>query len=391
MRKTSFSRFFFFLSGGMAGIGLLFFTGLADAKAQTIQTEAKAAILLDATTGTVLFEKNADEALPPSSMSKMMTVYLVFQRLKDGRLSLDDKFHVSEYAWRKGGSKMFIEVGKEIRVEDLLRGVIVQSGNDAAIVLAEGVAGSEEAFAAEMNEEGRRMGLTNSVFMNATGWPAEGQHVSVRDLATIALHTIRDFPEYYAYYSEREFIYNGIHQPNRNPILNGSPGADGLKTGHTEEIGYGLTGSAERDGRRLILAVNGLPSERARAQETRNILEWGFREFNNYALFQANEEVEQARVWLGEESTVPLVIQEPLVLTMPRKSRNAMRVSVVYTEPVPAPIVQGAKIAKLVVRLSEDEDKVITVPLVAGKDVEQLGFFGRLSAATSYLLWGVSR
>ena len=375
------------LLGGLA-VCLFFFGGLAVAEANAVETKASAAVLLDARTGTVLFEKNADEPLPPSSMSKLMTVYLVFQRLKDGRLSLDDELLVSKYAWRKGGSKMFVEVGKEIPIEDLLRGIIVQSGNDASIVVAEGLAGSEEAFADEMNEEGEKMGLKNSLFKNATGWPAEGQNVSTRDLAIMALRTIQDFPEYYHYYAEKEFTYSGIRQTNRNPLLYAMKGADGLKTGHTEAIGYGLAASVERDGRRLVLVVNGLPSQRARTQESRRLLEWGFREFGNYELFKAEEEVDKVRVWLGTENTVPLIIKEDLVLTLPRKNRKEMRVSLIYSEPVPAPIVEGTEIAKIIVKISDANAAV--VPLVAGKSVEQLGFFGRMGAAMSYLLWGVS-
>jgi len=377
--------------GGLAGLAIVAFSLLGGGgfqKAMALETDAKAAILIDATTGAVLFEKNADTPYPPSSMSKMLTVYLVFQRLKDGRLSLDDKFQVSKYAWKKGGSKMFVEVGKEVAVKDLLRGIIVQSGNDASIVLAEGLAGSEEAFASEMNAEAEKLGLTNSVLKNATGWPAEGQHMSARDIATVALRTIKDFPDYYSYYGEKEFTFSGIRQTNRNPLLYGTQGVDGLKTGHTEAIGYGLASSAIRDGRRLLLVVNGLPSVRARAQESRRILEWGFREFNNYELFKAGEEVDKARVWLGMENTVPLVIEEGLVLTIPRKSRREMQISVAYNEPVPAPVAEGADIARLKIQIPGEE--VREVPLLAGKNVERLGFFGRVGAAMRYLLWGAS-
>ncbi|MGB1547017.1 MAG: D-alanyl-D-alanine carboxypeptidase family protein, partial [Alphaproteobacteria bacterium] len=302
--------------------------------------------------------------------------------------SLDDKFTVSKHAWLKGGSKMFVEVGKEVTVEDLLRGIIIQSGNDASIVVAEGLAGSEEAFAEEMNAEAEKLGLENSHFVNATGWPAEGQEVSVRDLSIIALRTIHDFPEHYHYYAEKEFTYSGIRQTNRNPLLYAMKDADGLKTGHTEAIGYGLTASAERDGRRLVLVLNGLPSERARAQESQRILEWGFREFDNYQLFKAGEEVETARVWLGQENTVPLIIKDDLVLTLPRQDRKEMEVSLIYSEPIPAPVMAGTEIAKVIVKVADKNAAV--VPLVAGANVEQLGFFGRMGAAMSYLLWGVS-
>ena len=377
-----------FRSFGVVVLVLLLFGGIAIPRAMALESDAKAAILIDAMTGAVLFEKNADEPYPPSSMSKMMTVYLVFQRLKDGRLSLDDTLSVSEAAWRKGGSKMFVEVGKDVAIKDLVRGIIVQSGNDASIVVAEGLAGSESAFALEMNAEGQKMGLANSVFKNATGWPAEGQHMSVRDIATVALWTIKDFPEYYGIYSEKEFTYGGIRQGNRNPLLYGTEGADGLKTGHTEAIGYGLASSVIRNGRRLVLVVNGLPSKRARAGESRRILEWGFREFNNYELFKAGEEVDKAHVWLGRENTVPLVVEKDIVLTLPRKSRKDMKISVAYSDPVPAPVTKGTQVAMLKIQLPGEDMR--EVPLVAGKNVEQLGFFGKMGAAMRYLLWGAS-
>ena len=231
-------------------------------QAATMETQAEEAFLVDFQTGAVLLDKNADVRMPPSSMSKMMTAYMVFERLKDGRLSLDDELPVSEKAWRKGGSKMFVEVGDQVRVEDLLRGVIVQSGNDACIVLAEGLAGSEEAFAEQMTAKGREIGLTGSNFTNATGWPDENHYVTARDLATLAERIIVDHPEYYHYYSEKEFTWNDIRQGNRNPLLYRNVGADGLKTGHTEAAGYGLTASAMQNGRRLLLVVNGLPSVR---------------------------------------------------------------------------------------------------------------------------------
>ena len=367
---------------------LLLLSNPAISEANAIETSAVAAILLDAKTGTILFEKNADGPMPPSSMSKMMTAYLVFQRLQDGRLSLNDELLVSKYAWRKGGSKMFVKVGKKISIEDLLRGIIVQSGNDASIVVAEGLAGSEEAFADEMNEEGKKLGLKNSLFKNSTGWPAEGQSVSTRDLSIVALRTIQDFPEYYHYYAEKEFTYGGIRQTNRNPLLYGMKGADGLKTGHTQASGYGLAASAERDGRRLVLVLNGLPNERARTQESRRLLEWGFREFGNYELFKASQEVDKVRVWLGTENTVQLVIEEDFVLTLPKKNRKEMQVSLLYNEPIPAPIVEGTEVAKIIVKISDAN--VAEIPLVAGKSVERLGFFGRMEAAMGYLLWGVS-
>lgn len=373
---------------------LFFLLGLAVAAlplaaaraAPTIETQAEEAFLVDFDTGAVLLDKNADQPMPPSSMSKLMTAYIVFDRLQDKRLSLDDKFTVSEKAWRMGGSKMFVEVGKQVRVEDLLRGVVVQSGNDACIVLAEGIAGSEEAFAELMNERAREFGMTGSHFTNATGWPDPDQRVTARDLAILAKRTIVDHPEYYHYYGEKEFVWNEIRQGNRNPLLYRDVGADGLKTGHTEEAGYGLTASAVQDGRRLILVVNGLPSMQARADESDRLLSWGFREFNNYALFKAGDTVDEAAVWLGAEETVPLVIAQDLKVTLPRNAREDMQVAVVYDGPIPAPIPAGQEIARL--RVSWPDGVPVEVPLQAGRDVEQLGPFGRITASLKFLLLG---
>ena len=373
-----------FLIAGFAAVASLQAAG--PVAAATIETQAEEAFLVDFDTGAVLLNKNGDVQMPPSSMSKMMTAYVVFERLKDGRLSLDDELTVSEKAWRKGGSKMFVEVGNQVRVEDLLRGVIVQSGNDACIVLAEGLAGSEDAFAEQLNATAREIGLTSSHFMNATGWPDDNHYVTARDLATLARHIIVDHPEHYHYYSEKEFTWADIRQGNRNPLLYKNIGADGLKTGHTEAAGYGLTASAVQNGRRLILVVNGLPSVKARADESERLMSWGFREFNNYALFKAGDTVDDAPVWLGDEDTVPLTIAEDLTVTLPRNDRNGMQVSVVYDSPVPAPIPAGQEIAKL--RISWPGGVPVEVPLQAGQDVEQLGPFGRIAASIKFLLLG---
>ena len=354
--------------------------------ATTIETQAEEAFLIDFETGAVLLDKNGDVPMPPSSMSKMMTTYIVFERLQEKLLSLEDQFTVSEKAWRMGGSKMFVEVGNQVKVEDLLRGVIVQSGNDACVVLAEGIAGSEEAFAELMNEKAREIGLTNSRFTNATGWPDPNQRVTSRDLATLAKRMIEDHPEYYHYYSEKEFTWHDIRQGNRNPLLYRNIGADGLKTGHTEEAGYGLTASAVQNERRLILVVNGLPSMQARADESDRLLSWGFREFDNYDLFKAGDVVDEAPVWLGAEETVPLVIPQGLKVTLPRNDRRGMQVAVVYDGPIPAPIPAGQEIARL--RVTWPDGVPVEVPLQAGADVEQLGAFGRIAASIKFLLLG---
>ena len=369
---------------------VLFLFALAGLPSQAavaeIQTAAREAFMIDLTTNTVLLEKNADTPMPPASMSKIMTSLLVFERLRDGRLSLDDKFMVSEKAWRKGGSKMFVEVGKEVRIEDLLRGVIVQSGNDASIVLAEGISGSEEAFAQEMNAKAREIGLTDSSFANATGWPDPDQRMSARDLAKLAQHIIENYPEFYAYYAEKEFTWHDIRQGNRNPLLYRNVGADGLKTGHTDEAGFGLTASAERNGRRLVLVVTGLNSMKQRGQESARLLNWGFREFEAYSLFKAGDVVDEAEVWLGEQPMLPLVAADDIALTLPRKSRAGMKVTVKYEQPIPAPIREGDQVASLQVSAAGAE--TLEVPLLAGASVEKLGPFGRIAAAFKYFVTG---
>jgi len=352
-----------------------------------LDTSAQEAILIDMTTGSVLLEKNADRPIPPASMSKIMTIYMVFKRLKEGRLSLDDKLPVSEKAWRKGGSKMFVMVNDSVPVEDLLRGVVIQSGNDASIVLAEGLGGTEEAFAEEATRVAHELGMTNSTFRNATGWPDPEHRTTVRDLATLAMHTIRDFPEFYPYYKETEFTWNEIRQGNRNPLLYKSLGVDGLKTGHTEEAGYCLTASAERGGQRLILVVAGLASVQARSEESARLIEWGFREFQTYRLFEPDEVIEEAAVWQGEEGKVPLVMPEGLKVTLMRNARPDLKVTVRYTSPIPAPIEQGQEIATLVVEAGGDTSPA-SYPLRAGQAVGRQGPVGRLFSSLKFIILG---
>ncbi|MGJ3260809.1 MAG: D-alanyl-D-alanine carboxypeptidase family protein [Rhodospirillales bacterium] len=362
-------------------------------QAQTIETQAREAILLDPQTNTVLLDKNGHQSMPPASMSKMMTIYMLFESLKDGRVSLDDKFRVSENAWRTGGAKsgsstMFLPPNSEVRVEDLIRGIIVQSGNDACIVVAENLAGSEEAFARRMTDKARELGMRNSTFANSTGWPNPDHRTTAYDLAILAERTIKDFPEYYHYYAEREFTYNDIRQSNRNPLLYGYAGADGLKTGHTEEAGHGLTGTAMQGERRLIVVVNGLETKKDRASESARLLDWGFREFDNYALFKSGDTVEIAPVWLGTLPTVEMKINRDIHITMTRKARRKMKVTVRYQSPIPAPITAGQQIGTLTVEAPGFD--TIEAPLTAANGIGQLGMFGRLGAAVEFLLWGES-
>ncbi len=358
----------------------------------TFETTAKQAILVDYDTGTVLFEKNPDETMFPASMSKIMTALLVFDRLRDGNLTLESKLPVSEKAWRMGGSKMFVRVGEEVSVEDLLRGIIVQSGNDASIVVAEAIGGSEEAFAELMTKRGREIGLANTVFRNATGWPDPDHVTTARDIAKLADYVIREFPEYYGYYSEREFTYGEsldgkpIIQSNRNPLLYQGAGADGLKTGHTEDAGFGLAASGIRNGRRLVMVIHGMESIRARSQESRRLFDWGFREFENYALFKAGETVDSATVWLGDMPAVPLVLEDDFTVTLPRGSRSGMKVVVKYQGPVSTPIAKGQEIATL--EVSAPGLETIRRPLFAAEEVGRLAFFGRIGSAISFIIFG---
>jgi len=363
---------------------VLVFLVVAPASAQ-IETAAREAYLIDATTGTVLLDKNGERAMPPASMSKIMTAYAVFDRIRQGRLSLDDRLPVSERAWRMGGSKMFVELGNEIRVEDLLRGVIVQSGNDACVVLAEALSGSEEAFARELNSLAAEIGLQDSHFRNATGWPAEGHVMSARDLAHLAQTMIREFPEFYPYYSETEFTWHDITQGNRNPLLYRNVGADGLKTGHTQEAGYGLTASAVQDGRRLVLVVTGLESQRQRAEEAERLMRWGFREFENFQLFEAGSVIDEAEVWLGSKAQVPLVAAEDVLVTLRSVARDEVTAMISYEGPIQAPIAAGQQVATL--HISAPGIAAHEVPLVAGENIAEAGHLRRIYQKARHLLF----
>ena len=356
--------------------------------AAATETAAKFAILLDYDTGAVLLEKNADEPTAPASMSKLMTLYMIFERLKAGSLRLEDTFPVSEKAWRMGGSKMFVGINTRVKLEDLLRGIVVQSGNDACIVIAEGLARNEAAFAEKMTERAREIGLTNSTFVNSTGWPDPDHTMSVRDIAKLSAIIIKEFPEYYPLFAEKTYTYNNIKQGNRNPLLYGYDDADGLKTGRTKASGYGLAASVNRQGRRLILVVNGLASRKQRTRETVRLLDWAYREFDNFKLFSAGETVDNAAVWLGEDAEVPLIIENEMTLTLPRKSRRKMEVKVSYDGPIAAPIRSGERLAILTISAPDTETQQI--PLIAGKNISRLGMFGRLSAALRYLAWGAA-
>ena len=376
------------------GAALLSFitAGIAVSTAAEIDTSAEYAFVTDFGSGKVLMEKEPDTLMKPASMAKIMTVYIAFERIADGSLSLDDTFLISEKAWRKGGSKTFVEVGKEVSVRDLLFGVVVQSGNDAAIAIAEGISGTEEGFSEEMNYVARKLGMENTVFRNSTGWPHLEQHTTARDLNILATALIREFPvekypELYPMFAEQDFTYNGIKQGNRNALVYGTQGADGLKTGHTAESGYGLVGSANRDGQRVVMVLNGMKSMKQRSSESRRLIDLMFREFKLYRFYEKDQPVERANVWLGTQSKIDLVLEEPLHLVMARSDRRKMKVTINWNDPVPAPITAGQPIGTLVLELPSGNS---TYPLLAAANVSGLGMFDRVGAALKYLIFGAS-
>jgi D-alanyl-D-alanine carboxypeptidase (penicillin-binding protein 5/6) len=357
----------------------------ADTPLGPVDTAARWAYGTDFDTGATLLEKQPDDEMPPSSMTKLMTMYLVYDRLKQGRLKLDDELPVTEKAWRMQGSKMFVQIGSEVKVEDLIRGVIVQSGNDAAIVLAEAIGGSEEGFVDLMNKKAQELGLTHSYFKNCTGWPDPDQHMSARDIATLAGRIIRDFPDYYHYDAEKTFKYNGIEQGNRNPMVQRGT-ADGLKTGHTEAGGYGLVVSSKRNGRRVILVLNGMSSMHERAEESERLMDWLFFNFEDVTLFSAGDIVDSVPVWLGTERTVPLVAGKDLIVTMPRNWRQKASIKISYDAPLRAPIAKGDPVGRLTV--TGEGVPHMDVPLLAAEDVGRLGLPGRAMAVLSKYVTG---
>lgn len=359
--------------------------------AQAIETKAKNAVLMDFDTGTFFFEKKADEKMPPASMSKLMTAYMIFERLKNGSLSLDDEFIVSENAWRKGGAKtgsstMFLNIGDKVKLSDLLRGIIVQSGNDACITAAENISGSEKEFVAQANQKAEELGLTNTHLANSTGWPNPDHYMSPKDLAVLAARIIREFPEYYSIYSEKEFTYNGIKQENRNPLLFLMPGmADGIKTGHTSVSGHGLVGSAKKGGRRIIMVINGLKTMKERSEEAQKLMLWGFRDFDNYSVLKKDVKVVKVPVWLGDQRAVAAVPAEDIVLTLQKGQQKEVKARVVYETPLSAPVKKGQKIASLTLEIPDQDSK--SVDLFAANDVKRLGYFGRLKELIKYFLF----
>ena len=370
-------------AGALAGLLLLLAAGQAGA--EPIETSAKQAYIVDFQTGTVLFEKNPDELVHPASMSKLMTVYLLFEALQAGRVKLDDSFAVSEAAWALNeGSTMFVGIDSRITVEDLIRGIVVQSGNDACLVIAEGLAGSEAAFVDQMNKKAQEFGLAHSHFANSHGLEDPNHKMTVRDLATLAHRLIADFPEYYHYFAEKEFVFNGIKQGNRNPLLYRDASVDGLKTGHLSVSGFGVTISAVREGRRIILVLHGMTDMQERADEAQRMLDWAFREFDDYTVAKAGAPLADAPVWLGEQASVPLTVANDLLVTLPRATHDQITAKAVFDGPVPAPVAAGQPVGTLVIASPGMPD--MQVPLVAAADVPKLGFFGRVVASLKHFI-----
>ena len=361
------------------------------AEAAVMGTEAKYAIIMDYDTGTVLLSKEADKSVPPASMSKLMTIYILMEKLKHGVLSPDDEFTVSENAWKKGGIKtgsstMFLKVGEKVKVGDLLKGIIIQSGNDACIVVAENISGSESKFAEEMNRKAEELGLKNSHFKNSTGWPATGHNMSTSDIGLLSLRIIKDFPEYYSLFAEKSFTHNGIKQGNRNPLLYSMQGvADGLKTGHTEASGFGLAASGkDESGRRIILVLNGLKSMKSRREESTRLMNWAMREFENTLLFSKDSIVSEIPVFMGESKTVKAVPKEDIIITNSKTGKKSIKVTLSYNKPLFAPISKGTEIGKIIVSSPDFSDKEFI--LISQEDVSELGLLGKLMERIKYLL-----
>ena len=368
MRVPAFSKTLGAAAGLLVAVGL----GGYPAGAQTFQTAAPHAILIDADSGSVLFEKAADEPFAPASMAKLMTTELVFDALTSGRLTMDSEFTVTEDAWRRGGaggggSSMFAQLNSRIKLSDMLRGLIVQSGNDAAITIAENMAGSEDAFAGLMNQKAKALGMTRSTFRNATGYSAPDQKVTARDMSKIAIHVIDTYPDLYKIFAEREFTWNKIKQQNRNPLLTLDIGADGLKTGFLDESGYALTGSAVQNGQRLIMVLSGLKTARDRAAEARKLMEWGFRAFEPRQIFAQGETVAEVSVFGGEKGSVPVVAKKPVRLLLPRGSSDRISARVIYQGPLAAPIEQGREVGRL--RIMRGDAVALDQPLFTAESV----------------------
>ena len=357
-------------------------------KVLSLETAAKQAVLYDYETKSIIFEKNIDDLMSPSSMSKIMTIYYLFKKIKEGEITIDDEFEVSKKAWKKGGSKMFVEINSKVRVEDLIRGIIVQSGNDACIVVAEGISGSEAAFAEELNLLADEIGLKDSNFTNSTGWPDPEHLMTINDLLTLTIRTIEDFPDLYNYYAEKEFTYNDIKQLNRNPLLYKDIPADGLKTGHTSLGGYGLVATTKFNDRRLILVLNGLSSNSERSKESQRLMRIGFNMFKNVTLAEKEERITSIPVWSGKKKRIDVYANENISFTIQKRFEKNLNYKIRYQSPLIAPVKKNSVVAELLVKNNNEIIKVFK--LYANESIKKINFFSKIILNLKFLLLGES-
>ena len=349
-------------------------------------SKANFAVVVDFQTGAILYEKNATSKVYPASMSKLMTLYILFEEIENGNYTLDTKLEVSEKAWRKGGSKMFLEMGKDVSVKDLLKGIIIQSGNDACIVVAENISGDESSFADLMNKKAKEIGLYNSNFTNSTGWPDENHYMTASDLAILSSRIIKDFPQFFYLFKEKKFSYNNISQNNRNPLLYSYNFADGLKTGYTEDSGYSLAATAVKSNRRLILILSGLNSEKERKDEAKKLFEWAFKNFVNISLYKKEDVVQQIDVWIGKKAVTDLYSKQDIIFTVKKENRKNFQAKVIFDNPVVAPINTETAYGKLVV--GNTTNGLLEYPLYSKEIIEKAGFFKKITNSLSYLIFG---
>jgi len=365
---------------------LLCLTLLSILPVQAMETKAKQAYIIDFETGQVLLDKASDQKMPTSSMSKVMTAIMVFDAIKEGDITLETAFNVSNKASNKGGSKMFIAEGTDVRVEDLLRGIIIQSGNDATIAVSEGLSGSEDVFAEQMTARAKEIGMINSNFVNASGWPDEGHYSTAQDLTTMSEYLIKNYPDFYKYYAEEEFEYAGIKQSNRNPLLNNKFNSDGIKTGHTEIAGYGLIGSATKDNRRVIMVLNGMQSKSERAAESQRLMQWALSSFENKKILSKGQVVAKAKVSMGKKESITLISGEDVLATIKKRSGDQYKVNAGFKSPLIAPIKQGDVVGTILVEIADGAD--IKIPLIAAEDAEESGFFKKYFTKIKYMVLG---
>lgn len=370
-------------------IGKLSFAQTNNLLDSSFVTSAPYAFLIDYKTKTILVDKQADELMAPSSMSKLMTIYLAFMHLKQEKIKLSDELTVSKKAWAMGGSKMFLDYNSMVKIEDLLKSIIIQSGNDSCVALAEGLSGDESIFVHHMNETAKKIGLTKSTFKNSTGWPDDGHLMTAREIAEVSIALIRDFPEYYHYFAEKEFTYNNIKQYNRNTLLN-KGGVDGLKTGHTDIAGYGIAISAERNGRRMVAVINGLTTQKERAIEAERILSYGFNNFTDITLYKAGEKIATTDVWYGSQPTVDLIVPEAVEILIPKFiDPKQIQHKLSFTTPIPSPILKGQILGELVISI--DQTIIKKLPVVAATDINEGSMLNRMKQNITYFLRNFSK